>query len=258
MPKAKDKRPRVPSDDGSDDSDGGVGPTQASVARSQRADQTLSQLPPAEQEDVVNNVVRYLLIADQKKLPIKRADIVKHAMKDHGRAFGAVMKVASEKLRTVFGIDAVYEEKVKGYILINTLDNMFDDPHQYWPPEDHATLGLVMVILTVIFMKGNKIDDEVLFDALRRLGVDVDNNDETFGDVRRLVTTTFVKQGYLEMEREPGDPPRSFFSWGPRARLETTKTHALSFVGQVFNQSTERWTAQMRDIELSESSANNE
>ena len=48
---------------------------------------------------------------------------------------------------------------------------------------------------------------------------------ETFGDVKRLLTIEFVRQGYLEHTRQPNtDPPQYEYTWGTRAKLETSKT----------------------------------
>lgn len=55
----------------------------------------------------LNDIVRYLLSADQRKLPIKRADITKNVVKENGRAFSSLMAQAAEKLRSVFGIELV-------------------------------------------------------------------------------------------------------------------------------------------------------
>lgn len=261
MPKSQDKTRtsvyrREPRED-----DETYAPTQSQSSQrgqqtmsSTQIDKSLAQLSSDERNRIVNNIVRYLLVADQKKVPIKKSDIVKNAMKEHGRAFAPLMKEASDKLLAVFGIQAVPDDTTKSYMLVNTIDNVYDQQHQIWPPEDHARLGLVMVILSVIFMKGNVIDDETLFDMLRRLGIDTENRDDTFGDVRHLVTNLFVRQGYLVMEREHGDPPRHSFRWGPRAKLETRKTEALNFICEVFGTTKERWSTQLRDIELTEPS----
>jgi len=47
---------------------------------------------------------------------------------------------------------------------ISALDNKYYAPYQIWPEEDHAKMGLVMAILSVIFMKGNVLAEEDLFD----------------------------------------------------------------------------------------------
>jgi len=224
------------------DSDDEVAATQATsdTASTQRStshlEKQFAQMSVQDRDRLANDIVRYMLAADYKKVPIKQADIKKHALKDYSRSFNSLMKMAAEKLRSVFGIDVVETDwgKQKAYMLINVLDNKYDAAHQTWSPDDHAVMGLTMVILSVIFMKGNVLTEEDLFDLLNRLGISLDHPDETFGDVRGLIFTDFVRKGYLEVEREHGsDPPTHLFRWGPRAQVETSKRHAMDFMCQV-------------------------
>ena len=58
---------------------------------------------------------------------------------------------------------------------------------------------------------------------------------EVFGDIKKLLTQEFVRQGYLEMTRQPNmDPPVTEFGWGQRAKLETSKRRVLEFVSKVY------------------------
>ena len=227
--------------------------SEVSVTQRSTLEKQFVQMSVEDRERIANDIVRYLLKEDYKKHPIKQMDIRKQALKDNSRAFHSLMKIAVAKLHNVFGIDVIETEvgKQKAYLLINALDNKYDAPHQVWPPEDHANMGLVMVILSVIFMKGNVLPEDDLFDLLARLGITADRPSETFGDIRHLIMTDFVRQGYLEMEREQGsDPPVHLFRWGARAKAETSKRHAMDFICQVFGEdSPQRWAAQMHDIE---------
>ena len=57
---------------------------------------------------------------------------------------------------------------------------------------------------------------------------------EVFGDVKKLLTVEFVRQGWLEYQRQPtSEPPTYEYSWGPRANAETSKANILNFVCQV-------------------------
>jgi len=235
-------------------------PAASETAITQRAlgahtEKQFAQMSVQDRERVAVDIVHYLLTADYKKHPIKQADIKKHALRDHSRAFNSLMQMAIEKLRYIYGIKVVETDvgKQKAYMLINALDNKYDAPHQIWPPEDDANMGLIMVILSVIFMKGNVLSEEDLYDLLSRLGITQDRPHETFGDIKHLIMTDFVRQGYLEVEREQGsDPPTHLFRWGPRANAETSKRHAMDFICQVFDDSPQRWAAQMHDIEQSQ------
>lgn len=245
----------------SDSSEVPATPSVSETDTSGRCEKQFAQMSVQDRERLANDIVRFLLTADTKKHPIKQQDIKKHVLKDYSRAFNSLMKIAVGKLRTVFGIEVVDTEvgKQKAYMLVNTLDNKYDAAHQTWPDDDHANMGLVMVILSAIFMKGNLLSEDDLFDLLRRLGIIPDHPSETFGDIKQLIMTDFVRQGYLEVEREQGsDPPVHTFRWGRRAKAETSKGHAMDFICQVFGEdSPQRWPAQMHDMEKESGEAAN-
>ena len=55
-----------------------------------------------------------------------------------------------------------------------------------------------------------------------------------FDDVKKLITVEFVREGYLEMIRQPNsEPPAYNFIWGSRAYHETSKMNVLEFVSKV-------------------------
>lgn len=84
---------------------------------------------------------------------------------------GLCHTVLSFFVTQTFGIELVsLEDKQKGsYILVNTLetdvdDLMESDPHLTlnpveWSEEDHAKTGLLMVILSAVFMNGEVMVD---------------------------------------------------------------------------------------------------
>ncbi|ESO89986.1 hypothetical protein LOTGIDRAFT_56299, partial [Lottia gigantea] len=184
----------------------------------------------------VNDLVQYLLIMDQKKYPIKKLDINKIVLKDTSKAFPLVMKRASEKLSEVFGIDVVeLQDKHKGsYILVSKYENDVEKPHILWPEEDNCHTGLLVIILSLIFMNNNVMQDSELWHTLKKLGIDPEVHHETFGDVKKLVTQEFVRQAYLEYIKQPQTDPLVYdFKWGQRAKAETSKNNILHFVSEV-------------------------
>ena len=59
-------------------------------------------------------------------------------------------------------------------------------------------------------------------------------NHAVFGDVKKLITTEFVRMGYLEYILDhKADPPVYEFKWGLRAKQEISKRNAFQFVCQV-------------------------
>lgn len=210
-----------------------------------------------ELEHLVNDTVYYLLIADQRKQMIKKADIVKHVIKEQSRNFNAVITKAQNKLKQVYGIKLIELEGRKGqYVLINclkesTVRNTSSD-------SESARDGLLLVILTLIFMKGNVISEVHLWQTLKRLGLNLDTPNKLhplFGDLKRLITVEFVRQLYLEYTRiQDSEPPVYEFRWGPRAHLEVKKRDILELVCKIFNNDMkiEQWTSQYQDMLHSE------
>nr|KAF6493154.1 hypothetical protein HJG59_018831 [Molossus molossus] len=115
--------------------------------------------------------------------------------------------------------------------------------HRLQPPRDVAILqerdqglpklSLIMVILNVIFMNGNKASEAVIWEVLCKLGPWVVRH-LLFGEVRKLITDEFVKQKYLEYKRVPNSRPREYeFSWGLCSYHETSKMKVLKFARKV-------------------------
>lgn len=201
-----------------------------------------------EAEDVArraNEVVYLMLVREQTKIPVKRADIVKHVMKENKTSFNTVMKTASEKFGEVFGMEIVEigEGPKKAYILRNKLEEVL------FPGQDEAKRGLLTVILTLIYMSGNVMQDGPFWHALKKLGIEQGVRHSEFGDVKRLIMTEFSRQMYLEITRTPGsDPAQYSFQWGPRAHQEVTKLKLLEFVTELYEKSDPSiWKSQYRD-----------
>ncbi|XP_051001845.1 non-structural maintenance of chromosomes element 3 homolog [Acomys russatus] len=196
----------------------------------------------------VAELVQFLLIKDQRKIPIKRSGILKHVIRDYKDIFPDLLKLAAEQLRYVFGYKLVeLEPKSNSYILINALEPVEEDSevrgHQETP-----TTGLLMIILGLIFMNGHSIPENEVWDFLRRLGVYPTKKHSIFGDPKKLITEDFVRQRYLEPRRIPHtDPMDCDLEWGPRAHLETSKMKVLKFVAKIHNQDPKDWPTQYCD-----------
>ncbi|OWF48308.1 non-structural maintenance of chromosomes element 3 homolog [Mizuhopecten yessoensis] len=235
----------------------------SSQAHSTQAQKAAASMDPADQEKRLHDLVQYLLIMDQKKLPIKKMDINKHVLKEHRGAFPVMMKKAGDALLQVFGIELVaLEDKLKGtYILVNRVDTDTEDlgnrdgqagqdftPVE-WPEEDDAKTGLLMVILSLIFMNGQVMLDSYMWHTLKKLGIDTDFNHEVFGDSKKLITQEFAKQGYIEYTRQQNsDPPVYEFRWGQRAKQEISRKNCLDFVSQLYERDPEQWTSQWQAV----------
>ncbi|KAM4018992.1 non-structural maintenance of chromosomes element 3 homolog [Anomaloglossus baeobatrachus] len=221
-----------------------------SLTQTQTASQVQRNLEKHSPEQInlkVGELVQYLLIRDQKKLPIKRADIVKNVVKDYKDIYPEMFLRAKKALLDVFGFQLEeIDTKSHVYVLINKLDRVEGDGIKV--DDNTAKLGLLTVILSLIFMKGNNAKEAAIWETLRRLRIDPGERHEEFGDVRKLVTDEFVKQKYLEYNKIPHtDPPEYEFRWGPRAFKETTKMKILEFVAKVQKKDAKSWITQYKD-----------
>ncbi|XP_031242749.1 non-structural maintenance of chromosomes element 3 homolog [Mastomys coucha] len=193
----------------------------------------------------VAELVQFLLIKDQKKIPIKRTDILKHVVGDYRDVYPNLLKLATERLQYVFGYKLVeLEPKSHTYILINMLEPVEEDA-EVRGDQGTPTSGLLMIVLGLIFMKGNTITETEVWDFLRRLGVYPTKKHLIFGDPKKLITEDFVRQRYLEYRRIPHTDPVDYeLQWGPRTNLETSKMKVLKFVAKIHNQDPKDWPAQ--------------
>ncbi|XP_040298006.1 non-structural maintenance of chromosomes element 3 homolog [Bufo bufo] len=214
-----------------------------------QAQRNLEKHSPEQVSLKVGELVQYLLIKDQKKLPIKRADIVKNVVKEYKDVYLEILQRAKKALLDVFGFQLEeIDTKNHIYILINNLDRVDGDEMKV--DDNTAKMGLLTVILSLIFMKGNTAKEAAIWETLRRLRIDPSEQHTDFGDVKKLVTDEFVKQKYLEYIKIPHtEPPEFEFRWGPRAFKETSKMKILEFVSTIQKKDPKSWMTQYKDAQ---------
>ncbi|NXU94094.1 NSE3 protein, partial [Xiphorhynchus elegans] len=138
-------------------------------------------------------LVQFLLVKDQKKIPIKRADMLKNVIGGYRGAYTEVVNQAGRTLQEVFGLQLVeIDPKRHSYILTSNLPCA--ERNHPCRSKEKAKIGLLTVILSFIFMKGNSVKDSAVWEFLRRLRVHPGEQHEIFGDVQKLVTEEFVRQ----------------------------------------------------------------
>ncbi|XP_013887638.1 melanoma-associated antigen G1 [Austrofundulus limnaeus] len=218
--------------------------TQPSTSQVQRGLEKLSQ---AQVDQKTAEVVQYFLMKDQKKVPVRRAELVKYMVKDYRTIYPEIIKRAARTFEQVFGLKLVeIDPKQHMYILVNNLET----PARAGPVEcpTNPKTGLLFVVLSVIFMKGGIVKENLIWHTLKKLRVDPGQKHEEFGDVKKVVTDEFVRQKYLEYLRIPHTEPVEYeIRWGPRADLEVSKAKILEFIGQLHEQDPRSWTQQYRE-----------
>ncbi|KAM9669243.1 putative MAGE domain-containing protein MAGEA13P [Dama dama] len=195
------------------------------------------QVPTFLLGDVLNKKVAELVqlmnAKYAKKEPITKAEILENVIKEDEDHFPEIFSKACECMEIVFGLEAKEVDPTShSYVLQTTLgltyDGMLNDG------QSMPKTGLLIYILGVIFMEGNRATEERIWQVLNMIGVCAGLKDFIYGEPRKLITEDLVKERYLEYQQVPNsDPPCYEFLWGPRAHAETSKMKILKFFSKV-------------------------
>uniref|UniRef100_A0A8C9CKB9 Melanoma-associated antigen B4-like n=1 Tax=Phocoena sinus TaxID=42100 RepID=A0A8C9CKB9_PHOSS len=177
-------------------------------------------------------LVQFMLYKYKIKQPIKKGEKLKIVNKRYREHFPEIPRRASECMELVFGLEL---KEVKpnshSYALVGKLD-LTDDGRR--SSGGFQKNGLLMLLLGVIFLHGDRASEEEIWKYLNVLGVYVGRCHIIFGEPRKLITEDLVQENYLVYRQvRDGDPPRYEFLWGRRACAETTKMKVLEFVARV-------------------------
>ncbi|ELK30647.1 PREDICTED: melanoma-associated antigen B18 [Myotis davidii] len=176
-------------------------------------------------------LVQFMLRQYNMKQPITKEDMMKHVIRKHKSYFQEILKRSSELMVLAFGIDIKEADPAgHGYILVSKLHNSWDSSlHGQIMPKK----GLLMTILCVIFMKGNRAPEEQICDVINAMGIHAGKEHNLHREPTKLITD-LVKEGYLEYRLVlHSDPPSHEFLWGPQAYTETSKMGVLEFLARL-------------------------
>lgn len=180
----------------------------------------------------VGLLVNFMVLKYQMKGPLTKADMLS-VIKEYKDHFVELFLRASERLEIVFGLDVKEVDPINHYydILIKiglTYDGMLHGE------KGIPKTGILIVILGVIFMNGNRATEEKIWEVLNLMGIYSETKHFIFGEVRELITKVFVEENYLKYQQVANSDPVQFeFLWGPRAHAETTKMQVLEFLAKV-------------------------
>lgn len=213
----------------------------------------------------VAELVRYILFADRKKVGLKRTEMVKNVLSDNPRMFNKVFEHASIRIKEVFGLEVVSMESednktTKGYMLVNALeDEITNHPeNNFTNKSEESHLGLLLIILSMIFMIDGPLTEANMWYTLGKLGLQKDIKHKVFGDVDKLINQEFVKHHYLIRSKEQSpEGPTFHYKFGPRAINEISVRKILTFVSEVYEiEDITRWKAQYEKVRLEEEQEN--
>lgn len=227
-------------------------------SRAQGSHTTLDILSSHEQNQTIRNIVKYLLVLDRTKQVTTKHKIIKNVLCGSGKQFSSLFPKVKQVLHQVFGYKIIEWEQGK-YMLINAIPNKL--PHIHLSKEHRAQQVLLFIVLTHIFMNAESCTEGVLYDFLKHLNIVTQDNFHHyyFGDVKELISETFVHQKYLDkVIYQDGDPPKVEYKWGLRAEHEFTRRSALEFISKVYyNRPLTSWTLQYKMVLAKENAKKN-
>ncbi|KAG8508106.1 Melanoma-associated antigen B16 [Galemys pyrenaicus] len=207
---------------------------------SQEKDISTSQAEPAPQnvpidaiDEKVAMLVNFMLLKYKVKEPITKEGMLTTVIKGCGNHFAELLLRASERMEMVFGLDVQEVDPINHqYVVLIKLGLTYDGMMS--GEEGVPKTGILILVLGVIFMKGNRATEEEIWEVLSFTGVYPGVKHFIFGEPRQLITKDFVKENYLIYQQVASSHSVVFeFLWGPRACAETTKMKVLEFLAKV-------------------------
>ncbi|XP_005406459.1 PREDICTED: melanoma-associated antigen 10-like [Chinchilla lanigera] len=194
----------------------------------------LQLLCPLYQDKKLTKLVPILLHKFQNKKPITKREIQHNVEPRHRRDFIPLFKAICECMCLAFGIDVQkVDSHSKKYVLLPilglTYNGMLGDDLQ-----SISKINLLVVILIIIFWKGNHISEVDLGEFLRRREMLPERKCFVIGEPWEFIKKDLVQLQYLEYRQVPhSDPAQYEFLWGPRTHAETSKMKVLEHLAKV-------------------------
>ncbi|XP_016069562.1 PREDICTED: melanoma-associated antigen 10-like [Miniopterus natalensis] len=184
-------------------------------------------------DEKVADLVGFLLLKHRTKELTTKAEMLSSIIKEYQDHFAVIFSEAFECLQLVYGIDVKeVDPRDHTYVLVTNLGLTYDG--KVSNEHNMPKTGLLILILSIIFTKGDCVPEEEIWEALNAMGVHAGREHCIYGEPRELITKDWVQEQYLEYRQVPNsDPARYEFLWGPRAHAETSKMKVLEFLAQI-------------------------
>lgn len=198
-------------------------------------------------DERANALVQFLLVKDQAKVPVQLSEMVNVVIREYKDDSLDIINRANTKLECTFGCQLKeVDTKTHTYIIVNKM--AYPQCNLLASYLERPKFSLLMVVLSLIFMKGYCIRENLLFSFLFQLGLDVQETSGLFRITKKLITSVFVRHRYLEYRQIPFTEPAEYeLLWGPRAFLETNRVHILRFLAALYENQPQIWSCQYLD-----------
>uniref|UniRef100_A0A8C5KB05 MAGE family member A13 n=1 Tax=Jaculus jaculus TaxID=51337 RepID=A0A8C5KB05_JACJA len=195
----------------------------------------------------VAEVVKFLGVKYTTKEPITKAEIMKKVIKEHKYYFPMIFKNVCDYMEVVFGIEVKEVDATNhAYELVKIIDLTYDG--RFSDDQGIPKTGLLMLILGVIFMEGNRAPEEKIWEVLRKIDIYSDKHDFMCTNPKKFIFEELVQEQYLECNLVPeSDPPCFELLWGPRAHAEASKMKVLKFFSKITGSNPTEYVALYRE-----------
>ncbi|XP_059048738.1 non-structural maintenance of chromosomes element 3 homolog [Achroia grisella] len=193
----------------------------------------------------INECVRYIVIREGSKIPIKRAEIAKHlnsTCQTPSNQVNSVVIEANKILKKVYGYKLIQVESKSGIQYIVVLNEESDlEPSCVSNPHHRRML---IAALTHIYMTGGPVKEDEMWKFLSEAGL-MEEDDHT---ARKVLTNTLTRQLYLQFSKVgEGELARNVFEWGQRAMEEVPKMFLLNKMAEAFGKDPNHWHEQYKE-----------
>ncbi|KAL1774241.1 necdin [Sigmodon hispidus] len=202
---------------------------------------------PAQLVQKAQELMWYVLVKDQKRMVLWFPDKVKDVMGRYMKWCRSILRRISLILARVFGL----------HLRLTNIHTMEFALVKALRPEelDRVALnnrmpmtGLLLMILSLIYVKGRGAREGVVWNVLSILGLRPWRKHPTFRDVRKIITEEFVQQNYLKYQSVPHiELPEYEFFWGSRANSEIIKMQIMEFLARIFKKEPQAWPSRYRE-----------
>ncbi|XP_074180086.1 melanoma-associated antigen B5 [Rhinolophus sinicus] len=181
----------------------------------------------------VELVEQYLIYKYKMKQPILKEEMIQIVGKNNRDELDDILQKASDRIEAVFAVDLKeVSSSNHSYRLVSKLN--LPNNGRVYAGRGLPKTGLLMNILGLIFIKGNRASEEEIWEFLNMLEVYAGRKHHVYGEPRNLINTELVQLQYLEYRQVPdSEPARYEFLWGPRAHAETSKMQVLEFLAKL-------------------------
>uniref|UniRef100_H0XWU0 MAGE domain-containing protein n=1 Tax=Otolemur garnettii TaxID=30611 RepID=H0XWU0_OTOGA len=175
----------------------------------------------------------FLLLKYRMKEVATKEDILKIIIKDDEDHFPEIFLRACEHMEMIYGLDVKEVDPTSHcYGIFIKLGLTYDG--MLGPIEGLPKTGLLILMLCLIFMHGNRVCEEEVWRVLNIREIYSGQKHFIYGEPKEFLTNDLVKEKYLEYRQVANsDPARYEFLWGPRAHAETRKMEILEFLAKI-------------------------